>query len=646
MALNENLRYKLHIIVFLFISFQLFLFTPVEFFHRTIAAAICICVLLHMKNFRFYFQTRCEKALFALVSLYLAFSFFGFALFVTDGFSPGRLRDAIFRDPVGTALLWINIDYDINLPLTRGGISLYRLLFFALGLLWTSYVLQTALNAVKFLSKKARELNSAQNTESLNALSGKVYWKKWLLLFSILFVLFMVWQRAFNPVAMVFPDSWEYLYGWMHGTYVSFRSPLYAFFVNIICTLAPTQPEVQWVVFTHIIAFSSLLSTVLMYFHSKGIRFKYIVIAAIILPLIPSIGLQPIALLPDLANAISILWLVYVLVRIFDEVILKQSAGRRQQISLCLQLCISLVFVFFMRSNSFPVYIVMAPVLFLLFIFRDHWKFAGSVAVSLLFVLLIRFPGYNALNVHFPSPDIPQIRIYHNAQFYAGMHDIKAAYLAGGIFHESTVAWLRHVVPNIDDPEFVFVPEFVQTPQFYLADLNTRIFLAIYMDSLRNNPIEMIRSVLFRIRPYWAFDPKTPINTVNFTAISGDDRPGDYFDISLSRAPRIGVERRHNFLTVMMNEYIWFMNKSIPATFFWRFGFWSAIMIISVMTLVLQKKYLWLLAYLPVFIYFLTLVLTAGWPDHRFGLPIFFTGLFLPGMLLFLSSGEEADAYD
>ena len=643
MALNENLRYKLHTIVFLFVSFQLFLFTPVEFFHRTIAAAICICVLLHIKNFKFSFKTRFEKVLFAFVSLYLTFSFFGFALFMTDGFSPGRLRDAVPPDPSATVLLWINIDFDINLPRVRDGITLYRLVFFTLGFVWTSYVLQSALNAVRFLHKKARDLNASQNTENLNALKGKSYWKKWLVLFAIMFTLLMVWQRAYNPVAMVFSDSWEYLYGWMHGTYVSFRSPLYAFFVNIICTLAPTQPEVQWVVFTHIIIFSSLLAVLLMYFHSKGIRFKYIVIAAIVLPLIPSIGLQPIGLLPDLANAMSILWLVYVLVRIFDEVILRQSAGRRQQISLCLQLCLSLVFVFFMRSNSFPVYLVMAPVLFLLFIFRNHWKFAASIAVSLLFVLLIRFPGYSALNVHFPSPDIPQIRIYHNAQFYAGIHDIKAVYFAGGTFQESTLAWLRHVVPNIDDPEFVFVPDFVQTPQFNLADLNTRIFLSIYLDSLRNNPIEMIRSVLFRIRSYWVFDPKTPINAVNFTAIAGDDRPGEDFCISLSRAPRIGVERRNNFLTVMMNEYIWFMNKSIPATFFWRFGFWSALMIISVMTLVLQKKYLWLLAYLPVFIYFLTLVLTAGWPDHRYGLPVFFIGMFLPIILLFLTPGEDVD---
>ena len=639
MPLTENMRYKLHSLVFTFLSFQLFVFTPVEFFHRSIAVAISICVLLQIKNISFYFNSRREKALFAIVSLYLTFSFFGFALFVTDAFSAGRLRDAVF--PVQGVLLWINIDYDINLPPTQRGVHIYRLLFFALGFLWSSYVLRSFLNAVKFLGKKAAELKDSSNMVTLSAGS---YRKKWLIIFGIMFALFFVWQRAYNPVAMVFSDSWEYLYGWLHGTYVSFRSPLYAFFINIICTLAPTPPEVQWIVFTQMAAFSALLAAVLMYFHMKGIRFKYIIIAAVSLPLIPSIGLQPIAILPDLANAMAILWLIYVLVRIFDEVIIRDTAGKRQILSFCIQLCLSLVLVFFMRTNSFPVYIVMAPVLFLLFVFRKRWKLAGSIAVSLLLVLLIRFPGYGALNVHFPSPDIPQLRIYHNAQFYAGIHDIKAAYLAGGRFSRPTVNWLRHIVPAVDDPDFVFVPDFVQTALFDLSDLNTGIFIALYLDSLWNNPGKMIRSVLFRIRPYWVFDPKTPINTVNFTAIAGDDRPGEYFDSSQSRAPRLGVERRNTFLTVMMNEYIWFMNKSIPATFIWRFGFWSALMIISVMTFVLRKKYLWLLAYLPVFVYFMTLVLTAGWPDHRYGLPIFFAGLFLPAMLLLLNPDEEADA--
>ena len=638
MSLNENMRYRLHTLVFLFLSFQLFVFTPVEFFHRTIAAAICIIVLLQIKSIRFFFNSRLEIALFVAVSLYLTFSFFGFALFMGDMFTPGRLRDAVF--PVRGVLLWINIDYDVNMPPTQRGIHLYRLLFFVLGFVWTAYVLQTVLNAVKLLGKKVKELNAAL---SLNTLSAKEYWKKWFTLFGIMFALFFVWQLAYNPIAMNFPDSWEYLYGWLHGTYVSFRSPVYAFLVNIICTLAPASPEVQWVVFTKIIAFSSLLAAVLMYFHIKGIRFRYIITASILLPLIPSIGLQPIALLPDLANGMAILWFTYVLVRIFDEVILKQSAGRRQILSFSFQLCISLVLIFFMRSNSFPVYLVMAPVLFLVFVFRKRWKLVCSVAASLLLVLLIRFPGYSALNVHFPSPDIPQISIYHNIHFAAGIHDIKATYLDGGVFHDSTLVWLRHLVPSIDDPEFVFVPDFVQISMFSLADLNTRIFMSIYLDSLINNPIRMIRSMLFRVRAYWAFDPKTPINAVNFTAIAGDDRPGEDFDSALSRAPRIGVERRNTFLTVMMNEYIWFMNKSIPATFIWRFGFWSALMIISVMTLVLQKKYLWLLVYLPVFVYFLTLALAAGWTDHRYGLPVLFTGMFLPAIIVLLNPYEEAD---
>ena len=646
MLTNQNPRYRLHGLVFLFLSFQLFIFTPTEFFHRTIAAALCICVLLHLKNLKFNFKGRLEKALFITVSAYLSFAFFGYDLFLVDTFSPGRLRDAVFIPPPGEFnVLWTNINYDLNMPDTRQGIFLYKLLYFALGFIWTGYVFKTFLDAIKTLGLRIASLNAAHNAaENTNILCGKKYWQKWLILFAVMFGLFMVWQRAYI-IALAFPDSWEYLFGWILGSYVSFRLPVYAFLINIICTLAPTQPEVQWFVFTKIFAFSALLATILMYFHKKGIRFRYIVPAAVILPLIPSIGLQPLAILPDLANGMAILWLTYVLARILDEVILRQSAGRAQKISFCIQLCISLVFVFFMRPNSFPVFLVMAPVTALLFLLRKQWKLLAAVAVSVLMVLMIRFPGYNALNVHFPSPHIPQIARYYNMQFRAGIHDIHAAYRAGGTFSEDVLSWLQHIIPRLSDPELVFIPGFAQSAQYNVQDLNTRTFLLMYLDSFVNNPVAMIRSILTRIRAYWVIDPKGPINAVNFTVIVGDYRLlSEYFQSNLSKAPLLGIERPNTFLAVMLNEYMVFMNKTIPAMFIWRFGVWSALMIISVMILILQKKYLWLLVYLPVFVYFITLVLTAGWPDHRYGLPVFFVGMFLPPILMLINPYKEADA--
>ena len=631
MTIDAGKNHKLHLFIFALLSWQLFPFTPVEFIHIALALFISVSVLVRMKDIKFVFTNKREIVLFVITNFYLTFAIFGHDLFMLVTLQPGRLRDAI---EVGMAShLWINFNYDVNLPRSNRAFYLYKLLFFALAFVWTSYVLQSIIDLLKFLSKKASALQIMQEAENV---SGKKYWKKWIVLFSVMVALFMVWQRAY-AIALIFPDSWQYLHGWMHGIYRDFRSPVYTFLINIICTLAPTQPEVKWVVFTKIFAFSALLTSILMYFHKKGIRFKCIIPFAAILPMIPSFGLQPLAILPDLANGLSMLWFTYVLVRILDEVILKKSASKRQMISFCIQLCLSLVFIFFMRPNAFPVILIMVPVLALFFILKKQWKLLAAIGMSVVMTLMIQFPGYNALEAR-PSP-LPH-------RYFAGLHDIQYVFHTGGNLSDRTLTGLRTAMRNFDNPGFNFMPGYSMI-HFYDVDFSeftTRLFLSMYLDAFINNPIRVIRAILFRIRPYWAIDPHGPISVVNFTVIVGDYREySEDIYIIHSRAPLIGIERSNNWLTLLMNEYIWFMNKSIPATFIWRFGVWSALMVISVLLLVQQKKYIWLLTYLPVFIYFLTLVLTAGWPDHRYGLPIFYIGMFLPAALVLLGQHSEED---
>jgi hypothetical protein len=86
-----------------------------------------------------------------------------------------------------------------------------------------------------------------------------------------------------------------------------------------------------------------------------------------------------------------------------------------------------------------------------------------------------------------------------------------------------------------------------------------------------------------------------------------------------------------------MDKYILGMNLSIPATFIWRYGIWTALMIISIATLLVQKRFTWLILYIPVFTHIATIFLTSGWTDYRYGLPVFFVGMFLPLTLSLLN---------
>jgi len=587
LSVKNNL--KLHTFVFTCVSALLFVFIPISFIDRFLAGIICFGVLLHIKNIKFEFKRWYDAILFFIICVYLMFSIVGYDLFLKN-----------------------------SMHLT----IYYRLFYYALGFIWTCYVLQSLIDAIKHLSI-LKDRVCVTNVDA--------YPKKWLILLAIMIPLFSLWQIAINPIVLT-GDSWIFLDGWRNNRYINAFPPIYTFLVNIICTIAPAKPEVMWIGITQNIAFSSLLATILMYFHQRWIKFKYIIPVAVILPLIPSLGLHTIVVWADLANGMSILWFTYVLVRIIDEIIINKTASKKQQLSFCIQLLISMVLVYFIRSNSFPVYIVMVPVLALLFSLKKEWKLLITVAASVLLVLLIRFPGFNALGVE------EDFRA-HEHRFHAAMHDMQATYYAGGRFSDEALASLRGYIRNLDAPdaEEMFIPDFVMWYEYAfhydLGDLTVPKFLSLYLETFIHNPVEMISSMLYRVRAFWVIDHKEKMLLVNNIRLEEFPPERAFVDIA--------VNRQDNFLTNIFREYMTVMSLHIPSMFIWRFAVWVALMAVSIMMLIQERRFLWLVAYTPVFIYLATLYLAMGWNDYRYGLPVFFVGLFLPAVLLLCHSRKS-----
>jgi hypothetical protein len=590
MTITVKNHYKLHLFVFSLLSLYLFFSIPVAFINRLLAIAVCLGVLLHIKEIEFNYKRWQEIIVFSLTNAYLTLAVFGFDLFLDNTYYPYLF---------------------------------FRAFVFGAGFVWMAYVLQSFLDVVKLLASIKSRLGPPCPT-------NERYWKKWLVLFSIMFPLFLLWQIAYNPI-IITADSWHYLEGYYSGKYDTYRSPIYAFLINIVCHLAPTKPEVLWIAVAQNLAFSSLLATILMYFHKKWVRFAYIIPIAVVLPLIPSFGLHTIVVWTDLVCGMAMLWFVYVLARIIDETLIANNANQRQQASLCIQLCVSMVFIYFIRANSFLVYLVMTPVLALLFALKKKWKLFITIAISVVIVLLIRYPGYSALTV--------QSGIHTGWQgevkYYAAIHDIQSVYYKGeDNLSPKTIAALRKYVTKLDSEgakdEFVVddVRYFAHEYAYDLSEMTLSEFISIYTDSFIRNPMAMMGSMLYRVRAYWVIDPKYPIKLENYH--------------EFLPASQIGVNHQPNFLTGIMDEYNAVIAASPLAAFVWRFGVWTSLMVISAMTLFLQKRYLELLTYLPVFAYIATLCLTGGWTDYRYGLPVFFSGLFLP-LVMTLSDSSDTN---
>ena len=586
-GLSVNKALKLHIVVYSLASALLFIFIPISFIDRFLAGIIFFGVLFHIKNIRFEFKRWYEIVVFFITCTYLMFAIFGYDLFLAN-----TMHLSIY----------------------------YRLFYYALGFIWTCYVLQSFLDALKYLSK-------IKNRVCVTTSDG--YVKKWLILFAILFALFMIWQRAFNPVIMS-PDSHEYYM----DRYIVGRSVIYVLINNMIMKIKPVSLAIHLIVLYQIIAFSCLLSTILMYLHVHWIRFKWILVVSIILPLIPSFGLHAITLWPDLIVGMTILWVSYVIIRIIDEIILQSSASQKQRISLYIQLCFALILMYYAKANTSIIYIVTALSLSVFFILRKKWKLVYSVALSAILILLIRFPGHDVLNAARDSN-------LDAHKFFAGIHDMQATYYGGGNFSEKTLAKLKYYIPKIDGIRLNFEPDHVKRHEWGNVDeimhsMTVKEFIYMYTDTFIRNPVQMSRSMLYRVRAYWVIDPKGKIDHVNFTIVH-DPRYRPW----LPQHFKIHELRQPNFLTEIMNKYIEFMVFPVPTIFVWRYGIWTALMIISITTLIFLKRYAYLLAYIPVFIHITTLLLTSGWTDYRYGLPVLFVGLFLPVTLFLLNSNPD-----
>ncbi len=593
LSVSVNNHKNLHTFIFGLLSIYLFILLPVSFIHKFLAAAVSLGVALNIQKLNLSFKHWYEPLLAFLVNAYLTVAIFGYDLFMSH---------SLYSE------------------------CLLNVLTFGIGFIWTSYLLAAILNVMQWVIDSKRHFAH---------MSSDGYWKKWGILFTIMFAMFALWQIAFNPIVLS-SDSWGYMDGWLNDRYGSWHSPLFALCINIVCSLSPVKPEVIMIAVWQNIAFSALLTTILMYFHQRWIRYRFIVPFAFALPLIPSFGLHTIVVWCDLATGMTMLWLTYALVRVIDEIILHKTASHKQQISLCCQLGLSLTLAYFIRSNSFFVYLIIIPILAVFFAIKKNKQLIITVASSIVLVLLIQFPVYSLLGV-------TQEGANDIFKYYAGLHDIQATYYSGGQLSPQTEANLKKYITNLDDAQARegFQPDWFMVSIYKkdfreLSELKTSDFITMYVDTLIHNPVQMIRSIMWRMRAYLIIDTKNEIGCVNYTDIYAPSSTGDGVTAS-----EIGVYRNPNFLTTIMTKYIIKMNMQIPATFVWRYGVWVAFIVVSMLALILQKRFVWLLTYLPVMLYLLTLVLSMPWHDYRYGLSVVFIGMFLPIASLFLADGSK-----
>lgn len=346
--------------------------------------------------------------------------------------------------------------------------------------------------------------------------------------------------------------------------------------------------------------------------YNKGIKLKFLVVFCVMLTMIPTNGIHIVTLWKDIPYSISLLWLTL----LFAKIISRDQLYTKS-ILFIIEITLALICVYFFRQNGIVVYIFSVIALIIIFLKRNQFKPLWGIVFSLIIILMIQFPLYKALNVKSAT---------QGSKYIGLLNDIAGVYFSRGDISKETEDFLEKVVD---------IEEFRGTHSFYWADsqyytpelhkIKSIEFIGMYIDTFLRNPVLMTNNILCRLDMYWNITKgkRGVINVINFTGC----------DCGSSGLKNIRIDRRPIFLTSYINRISGFTVTYNPLlVIFWRFGIWIVFLFTTFLFVIKNKKFEILLLGLPILTNILSLALSSGWMDYRYGWSIFIT---VPFVMLF-----------
>jgi hypothetical protein len=250
----------------------------------------------------------------------------------------------------------------------------------------------------------------------------------------------------------------------------------------------------------------------------------------------------------------------------------------------------------------------------------------AGVLLSLLIILIIRYPVYNYFQVE-PAPV--------GSRYIAMVNDLAGVYFDGGNLPEETERYLRSVV-DLEQLETVYSSYRANYDYYRPALDQTRPLdlLKMYGKTALSNPLLIVNSILCRLDLYWNITTgkEAYIGTMIFREISNWEQFTIHF------------YRKNNILT----DFFDLASKgtvylSPILIMFWRFGFWLVLLFTGFLFALQYKLRRSIFLAIPIMANLFSLALSAGWLDYRYGWSIFITVPVVLGVMILPWNRSEAD---
>lgn len=477
-------------------------------------------------------------------------------------------------------------------------ISVHKIGIFLIFMCW---VVPYELLFLVLLYKVTAKLRRSKGAEEPNkALKIKVYCSLCLFMAGI----WIGWLVACNP-ANAHVDTFA-VWGEAVGD-----SPLTDWYPTmhtlLIRVLISIIPHLSTVVIFQIICFALVCAAFFTLFWEKGMKLSTCFLLAGFFAMLPSNGLMVTTLLSNTLYSISILWLVYLLVRIIE------TKKEKRLLYRLFLLGIAMLSVYFMRNEGFLIVFLICIWLFLSGVKKKKIVFLLPIALFLIVGISIKGPLYDRLGVvknakissYTPVVDVVQAALYYDVEF-----------------SEETMEYLE---------QFASVEEWKNAYDPYYVDNGSKLYWDyVQSDRVFPNAVEAaekglgvaLRTRLTKADLLW--DVAEPVGCHTARCVK---------DIVENK---YGFTRKENILTKLLVRLYY------PATIMFCLSdillYRSGIYIIAVMLLFLylwrEKRQKLFILYLPMLGVILSQIIAACWQGFRHIWIIFLIFWFLFGYVI------------
>lgn len=478
--------------------------------------------------------------------------------------------------------------------------SISNWLYFLVFSFWVTPVILSILYLLEYFQSKF-------NSRKINEVDKKKSIKIWLLFFSICIISNTLFLLAYNPAIMTY-DSFDQISQAKGITPLFDWHPiLHTLLIKFLLDIIPS-PTI--IIIFQMVFISIIISTFLMILYKRGFTLKFLLFFTVIFINIPTNGFHIVTLWKDIPYSISILWLTLV----FTKIIYRNTSYTRRQ-PFIYEICLALTCVYFFRQNGIFPYILSIFIISIILFKRKHYLSILSVLSTIIIIVGIQSYLYKTLTIH----ERPKGRKYIGL-----INDLVGVSMSNGNLSIKTKKYLENVL-DLENYKKSYSPYWAASA-YIKPDLDKTAFLefiALYIDTFTKNPFQLINYILCRSDIYWNITTGKHgfIGLLNCTA---------YETPPLAIWKDLKYERHVNILTKKIDKAsIFIINNNFLLIFLWRSGIWISLLAITSLFIIKNKVSNLFLLYLPVLSNVVSLVLSSGWMDYRYGWSVLLTVPFI-----------------